>query len=537
MQLKKVIVFLFVCSIPTITLQALASESTAKVDLTKVTLYLSGAELQGTSVVKVPKGESEILLIGLAKTINPNSINVGLNNKAMILSTTLVDDYMVQKSSSDKQMALTTALKKLEDEKAVLSIKLAAVNEEIALLKGNRIDTIIKPNGSINDAKQVMGFVKENLITALTEQRAIELKQAELQKSIKQYQLQINQEDRGDNLPQKAIKVKIYSDESIELPISLSYITPEAGWEPIYDVRVKDISSPVGLTYKANVYQYSGLNWNNIDLTLSTANPSQGITAPELAPWNISLYDSKRYGVSNAKTVLYEAKQSEVNYDVLQQKNNVINYIVTDNNGLNLQFNIKLPYTITGYSNDNILVLQQRDAAAQYRYIAIPKLDNHVFLQAQITHWDTLALLPGKSTVFYAGNYVGEGYLTTQGVKDTLNISLGRDNEIIVARNQDLNETSKPSFFGNEVSQKFAYTIDVKNLKEREINMTVYDQLPVIENKTITLDDTKYSGASYDKDTGLLTWQIHLAAKETKQLPFSFKITYPKDKADNIIGL
>jgi len=220
-----------------------------------------------------------------------------------------------------------------------------------------------------------------------------------------------------------------------------------------------------------------------------------------------------------------------------KQSDHFTDYVVTNNNGLNLQFAIKLPYTINGYSNDNILTLKESDISAQYRYIATPKLDSNAFLQAQISDWDKLELLPGKSTVFYAGNYIGEGFITTQGIKDKLNISLGRDKEIIITRNQDLNETSKPSFFGNDISQKFAYTIDVRNTKNIPIDITIYDQLPVILNKTITLDDMKYSGADYQKETGLLTWDLNLKAKEVKQLPFSFKISYPKDEADSIIGL
>lgn len=537
MKLRTIVPLLLLCSIPFISPQVFASEVVGQVDLTKVTLFLKGAELQGSTVVKVPKGESEIWLTHLANTINNNSINVSLDNKAMILSTSLVNDYIAKKGESDALKQLCSSLKQLEDEREILNIKLTAINEEIALLQGNRIDTIIKPNGSLVDAKKAINFVKDNLVNALTDQLAVKSKLNTLNSQIAQYQSQINQQDGGDNKPQKAIKVKIYTQESTSLPISLSYVTPEAGWTPVYDVRVSNISSPLDLTYKANVYQSSGLNWNNIDFTLSTANPSEGITAPLQKPWNIYLNESNKAFYSPS------AKPAMAQYEMLAVKDqrsissSLTHYVTTDNNGLNLQYTIKLPYTISGYSNDNILTLKERNISAEYRYISVPKLDSNAFLQAKISDWDQLELLPGKATVFYAGNYIGESFITTQGVKDTLNISLGRDKEILITRNQDLNETSKPSFFGNDVSQKFAYTIDVRNTKNVPVDITIYDQLPVIQNKIISLDDAKYVGADYQKDTGLLTWNFNLKGKEVKQLPFSFKINYPKDKADSIIGL
>ena len=90
---------------------------------------------------------------------------------------------------------------------------------------------------------------------------------------------------------------------------------------------------------------------------------------------------------------------------------------------------------------------------------------------------------------------------------------------------------------GNYLSQKYAYIIDVKNGKSMPINLVVYDQIPVINNKTVKLDDIKYTGANYDKKTGLVTWNFDLNPNETKKLNLSFKLTYPKDKVNDIMGL
>lgn len=540
MKLKAIASSLMLCVIPTISSYALANNIIGKVELKKVTLFLRGAELQGISTVTVPEGESEIILTNLANTINVNSINVGLNDKAMILSTSLVDDYLVNKVESESIKSLQDSLAAIENDKASLTIKLTAVDEEVALLQGNRIDAINKANGTLADAKQALAFVKENLIVALTEKQALQQELSVVEQKINQYQSQISLEKGDADRPQKAIKVKIYAKEAASLPVSVSYVSPDAGWEPIYDVRVRNIGAPLNLTYKANVYQSSGLSWNNIDFILSTANPSEGITSRIPNPWYIYLdnYTKSKSKASSKNDTWYEDGKILESRSLAKTKDmSLNNYIVINNNGINSQFNINLPYTINGYSKDNILTLKEKEVSVEYHYIASPKLDNYAFLQAEINDWDKLSLLPGKSTVFYNGNYIGESYITTQGVKDKLNISLGRDKEILISRNQDINETSKPSFFGGDVSQKFAYTIDIRNTKDLSIDLTIYDQFPVIRDRAVTLEDTKYSPASYDKDTGLLAWKFNLKPKEVKVLPFSFKISYPKDKIDDIIGL
>ena len=61
------------------------------ITLNKVTLFIQGAELQGQSTVSLTKGESEIVLTGIANDINPNSINVGFgeNSNVQVLSISL----------------------------------------------------------------------------------------------------------------------------------------------------------------------------------------------------------------------------------------------------------------------------------------------------------------------------------------------------------------------------------------------------------------------------------------------------------------
>ena len=512
------------------------------IELKKVTLFLQGAELQGQTTAIVPKGESTILLTNLANNININSINVSVGDQATILSTTLVNDYLSSKNDDDEINTLKQSIKSLNSEKDNLIIKLKVTEEELALLQQNRIETLTNNSGSLNDKKQAIDFIIENLAQSLTEQQRLTSLLSELDERIAQYQAQLASKQNGQNKYSNLIKVKVYAPEAMTLPITLSYVSQDAGWTPNYDVRVKDINSPVVLTYKANIYQYTGLSWHNVDFTLSTANPSEGIVAPTLTPWNINVYDDKSKFAYRALKESAPVMSSDVSYELLKNEGQSLKLrqndnAITDNNGIHTQFSVLLPYTITGNSKDNVITLKARIVNAKYHYVAVPKKDSNAFLQAQIDDWDKLELLPGKSTVFFADNYIGESYLTTAGIKETLDISLGRDKSIVISRNQDLNETSKPSFFGNNVSQKFAYTIDIKNTKDMPIDITIYDQAPVIQNKIITMDELKYSNAEYNKESGLLTWHLNINAKESTKLPFSFQLKYPKDKSIIINGL
>ncbi|WP_294965375.1 DUF4139 domain-containing protein [uncultured Gilliamella sp.] len=502
------------------------------VTLNKVTLFLKGAELQGQAKVTLAKGKSEIVLTGIANGVNPDSITVGFgtDSNVKILSTSLQNKTEANKPDNSDLQPLLTQLKQLQQKYTTINIQYQAVSETIALLQGNRLEGLIKTT----DLQEAVNFIKTNLVNALNEQYALQTELDNLKQQIDDCQQKIDQQQAATHSLNNAITVKVYADNDVTLPVMVSYVSTEAGWQPSYDVRVTDINSPLQLTYKANVYQKSGIDWQNVDFSLSTANPSEGITAPILSPWQIDMYNS-------GKSSFFFSK-SEKDYDNMSAKisksvNPMANNTWINANGIDTRFEIKLPYTIKTNTQDNVLILQDKQVEAKYHYISTPKLDSNVYLQAQITDWDKLSLLPGKSTVFFNGNYIGESFITTNGLKDTLNLSLGRDKNIFIARKRNLNETSKPTFFDDDISQKFAYTIDVKNSKSLPIDLAIYDQLPVIHNKAITLEDVKYDGADFNKETGLLTWKLSLQPNEVKNLNLRFKLTYPQDKENYIIGL
>src|SRR6185436_18585776 len=62
------------------------------------------------------------------------------------------------------------------------------------------------------------------------------------------------------------------------------------------------VNKPVQLYYKANVYQNSGVKWDSVNLTLSTANPQEGIQAPMLTPWYLSRYLPPAYTASDGQS-------------------------------------------------------------------------------------------------------------------------------------------------------------------------------------------------------------------------------------------
>uniref|UniRef100_UPI0025D7F091 DUF4139 domain-containing protein n=1 Tax=uncultured Gilliamella sp. TaxID=1193505 RepID=UPI0025D7F091 len=203
------------------------------------------------------------------------------------------------------------------------------------------------------------------MTTSLNEQNRLQKEVVQLDEQISEYQKQLDEKQTNNGKLHNAVIVKVASDKDITLPITLSYITTKAGWEPAYDVRVADINSPLQLTYKAEIHQNTGLDWQNVDFSLSTSNPSKDITPPDFNPWYIDVYNEKSglFFSSSEKQEYYErdAKSKLVNPSQIGNVNTL---------GINTQFDIKLPYTIKNDSKNNIITLQTKDVKANYQYVS-----------------------------------------------------------------------------------------------------------------------------------------------------------------------
>ncbi|HXP51528.1 MAG TPA: DUF4139 domain-containing protein, partial [Bacteroidia bacterium] len=343
------------------------------------------------------------------------------------------------------------------------------------------------------------------------------------------------------------VEAIVSCDHAQNLSFRLSYLTYVAGWTPIYDLRAKDIKHNCQLTYKADVYQHTGEDWNNIDLTLSTSNPEVSQTAPSLAPWYLSFQSSVQYhqnprfldGSGGAPAPAAQAyEQNEVkSLDEVSKKEAYTqqNYTTstvsssTNESQLTVEFHIDIPYTLPTDGKAHSVDIKKLDIPAMYRNQTTPKLKQDAYLMADVIHSQDLDLMPGEVNIYYAGAYVGKSYINTQSTTDTISFSLGMDKKIIVKRDR-AKELCSTKWIGTNRTQTFAYTITLHNTHTDSLKIEVFDQVPVTTDKDIVIDVLDKGGATQNNDTGKLTWKISLAPNEIKKLTFSYSVKYPKDK-------
>ena len=188
-----------------------------------------------------------------------------------------------------------------------------------------------------------------------------------------------------------------------------------------------------------------------------------------------------------------------------------------------------MPYTIPCDGKQQLVAIKTYELPASFRYYAAPKLDKDAFLQAQITNWEDLNLLPASTNIFYEGSYVGQGFIDMRNVHDTMNISLGRDKKIIIRREMDKKLRSVKTI-GSNVRESMAFSISVRNTRKEKVNLILMDQFPLSNDKDIEIEDREAKDAEVDDTNGTVKWTINAEPNDTKNQKLSYTVKYPKGK-------
>lgn len=529
MKLKTVLSLITVCSVLSV---ASVAQTKQKVAIDHVTVFLNGAEIESNARISLAQGENEILMTNIAGNVVHQSISIATPKGVVVQSVTPKNDYLVDENLSPFAKLLKDSIDKITDENSQLANKNQVVTEQMAILKANQHVAGENSGMSVLELQKLLDLTQSRLGNLLAENAKLNMQIKKNNDRIKLLTQQFNTEKTKNYQPGGQLLVKFYAVQGGVFPVNIRYVSPSASWTPTYDIRVDKINTPIKLIHKANITQNTGVEWKNVKLSLSTSNPSDNAESPYMNPWYLSFYQPiyKKYERAATKSAgmseMMMAPAPSVGAVVPSTLND---YVTINNNSINTVYDIALNYNIPADGQEHLVSIKDYDLNAAYRYFAIPKLNESVFLQAQIIDWENLNLIPGTTNIFFENTYVGQGYLNLQDLKDTMNISLGKDKKIIIKRENDKNYRSVKTI-GTNTKHTLGYTIDIKNTKQEVIDLTVLDQFPISNDKDITIEDRESKGASVDESNGEVSWSLKLKPNEQKILKINFTVKYPNNK-------
>jgi len=398
----------------------------------------------------------------------------------------------------------------------------------------------------------MVAFYRRRLAALNQEIRSESNKLTPLQEELQKVEREIQNLNRGLQAGKYQADVVVDLSAPGTLTLDLTYVVMGPHWSPHYDLRADSKNAKMQVAYQAMVSQSTGEDWNNVELTLSTAQPRAGAQHPDLQPWRIDVYrqPSATYSAprkSAGRMMRPSAAPAMAPKMAMMEEaaaapapEMAVAQATVENQASSVVFAAGGKHTVAGNNQPHRITVAVLDFPAVFRYSAVPKLVASAFLQAKIKNESNYPLLAGGTSVFLDNAFVANGDLKTIAPGEAFEAFLGVDEGMKVEHKFISRKEQKEGVFGGRVKWLYEYRIKLTSRKAQTHDLVVKDQIPLTGHADIQVELLEPAVRDGDEklkkdNQNALEWHYRIEPGQSIEIPLKFTITYPKEM--QVIGL
>lgn len=282
-------------------LNAIAASDTLSTKVDSITLFLQSAQVERSGTMEIDTGISLLYIKGLSPYLDPSSVKVETNDDLTILSVDHAIDYLTDYENNDEIEKIESLLQSAKDSATTIKSKLENLKKISSILKNNQH---LDENLTAENLEKLLQIHQEKNDKIAEKEIMHRSQLKEIEESIGRLKNQLLVLHNKPVEYFSQVIVKVQSEKNITAKFMLTYLVEHAGWVPRYNIRVDDISSPMEITYQANIFQNTQEDWTNVSLKFSNANPQESGSAPTLEKWLIDYASNTTFKSSHEDIVL-----------------------------------------------------------------------------------------------------------------------------------------------------------------------------------------------------------------------------------------
>lgn len=346
-----------------------------------------------------------------------------------------------------------------------------------------------------------------------------------------------------------SMTIAVPTEIASPVDIHFTYLVGNATWRPNYSVRAANDLSGLQIDYDAAITQRTGESWNDVRLTLSTAQPAHAAAPPSIDPVYVDIVEPMREGmvtdraVAPAEPVPSRAASGGVGGggggnifgDEGSDAAEAAKEAEVIQNATAATFS--LPRTVTLASDstrEQTTRISTIDLKPNYTYVARPLADLAAYLRGTVKNDSKFQLLRGQARVFLGGDSVGVTTLEDVAPDGEFELWFGADKRIQLERKLIARNTSTSGLISKDSDLEWQWRITVKNGIETPTAIEIWDRMPVSRNEEIEVELTSVNPAlandrkyeANERKQGLLKWALTLQPKTADRGPSSLAINW-----------
>jgi uncharacterized protein (TIGR02231 family) len=495
-----------------------------------VTVFPDRARITRRGIVALAEGEQRITVGPLPLALLRDSVRVAGLGPATVLGVALATRRRPE-SANAAVTEIEERLREIEADLGELDDADAVATARERFLQ--RVAT--RSAGTFTDVQRAGEFADDidaQLVRVKQDRRARERKRELLTRERDAAQRRLA-DLQGARLPDELVAVvTIEVAQAGELELELSYVTTGAGWHSSYDLRLA--GERLTLNWFGLITQYTGEDWPECQLKLSTARPSGALDVPELDPWYIDrirpmpvrpmAYGGAADGMAMAAPAEAPMPQAKMMRAAMVREE----IAIVEQGQTSATYTPSRPVAVPSDGTTHRTLVAQLEFEARLDHITAPVIVEEAMLRATVRNSSSHTLPDATAALFHEGDFVGSAHIEAWAPDEERELALGVDDRVRVERELVKRSASKATL-GSTRRIEAEYQITVANHSPRTINLTVLDQLPVSRDGQITVKETVAKPDPVERtELGVVTWKAELEMGARAQFQLGVRVETAK---------
>lgn len=518
---------------------AFADRFEAAARIEAVTLYGAGAQVSRKVSLSAPAGSHELLIPGLPQGMDPALLRVsapeGVRVTSMRLSSgrqplTKAAPRPEVQAAKDEVSRLEEIFRKKQQEVQLLWLRSEAAEAQAQYLRNFGSDGSPRVTGpelltalSQTLASEFLAAREASLtasFAAEAAERALEEDRKALDRARQALAALTNEGETN------VLTLTFDSAEAKDITLTLQNFTAQAGWAPVYDLRLsRGEPSQLIIDRGVTLWQASGEDWPGVDVTLSTARPSQQSRPSGIGPDLRSIveegkaYGSASYDRAGAAPPSLAAPSPA--YEPAP---------VADFAGTNVTYHYPAPVDLRNSVDALRLELSSLSLTPEVLAAATPLYDTTAFVLALTRNSSPELLLPGAATLWFEGEMVGQTQLPLLAAGAETEIGFGPIDGLQLKRIMPERSEGRAGLIGRSYQQDEQLRIEVENLTAESWPVRLLDRVPFSEQDSLSISwsaDPKPDVTDREGLRGILEWRFDLEPGQKRQIQLGWQLRWP----------
>ncbi|OGX25957.1 MAG: hypothetical protein A3J51_01810 [Omnitrophica WOR_2 bacterium RIFCSPHIGHO2_02_FULL_45_21] len=518
--------------------------------ITQIIVYPDSALLTRSVSLKLDTGEHTAVFSDIIPDMDENSLRVSAQGPAEVklLGAQLRKEFL-EEVPSERIKQLKDEIQALEDEKRRLEDNKIILSEEKKFLDSIRFYADVQtPKDLATKMPQVaeldnmLKFLGTKLKDNFSSFIDYEFKIRDINSKADALKRQLAEVSGPSRKLKRSIIVELEALQAGNLDLEVSYLVKGASWQPIYDARADFEKSQVELISYGIIKQITGEDWQNVEISLSTARPSIGGSMPYISPWILRPYHPQRILESRMDAAEMKSRGDASQFEAFKKKGDLssapssVEYAQREEKGIAVVYKLAKKATVKSDGSEHKLPVSSQALNAKFEYSSFPRAGLYAYLGSRVTNAPGLQLLSGRVNIFLEGDFVGASSIDNIAPNEEFDLYLGIDENVKVKREQLEKKVDETLIAGIPATTRrtiFKYKITLENYKSKKIKVKLFEAMPVPEDDRIKVKINQVTHEPTLKDwkdrKGIWLWEFELEPKQKRELIYSYTIEHPRE--------